>query len=102
MVEGTPHDSLERTCCQELQPPNQVAHPDFQRVSDDLQRIERHALAPILQPVEVHAIQTGKLRELVLSDSLFSAYCSDSLANESIDILQCSRVLARSLQKHPA
>jgi hypothetical protein len=37
-----------------------------------------------------------------LSDSLFSAYCSDSLANESIDILQCSRVLARSLQKHPA
>ena len=72
----------------DLHSPNQIADPNLQSIGDVLERIERHALAPILQPVEVNTIQTGKLRELVLSDSLFRAYCSDSLANESLDVLQ--------------
>jgi hypothetical protein len=75
-----------------LQPSNQIANRDLQSVGDNLQRIERHALEPILQPVEVHSIQTGKFGKLILGYSLLDPNCPDSLANGSIDVLQQSRL----------
>src|ERR1039458_5004174 len=49
--------------------PDKIAHPDSQGVGDDLKRIERHALASILQPVEMNAIETGEFGKLILRDS---------------------------------
>jgi hypothetical protein len=50
---------------------DEIARPDSQRVGDDLKRIERHALASILQPVEMSAIQAGEFGKLILRDSFF-------------------------------
>jgi hypothetical protein len=51
-------------------PSEQISDPDPQRVGDDLEGIERHALASILQPVEMNAIQAGEFGKLILRDSL--------------------------------
>ena len=48
--------------------PDKIAHPDPQGVGDDLKGIERHALASILQPVEMNAIQAGEFGKLILRD----------------------------------
>jgi hypothetical protein len=73
---------------------DKIAHPDSQPVSEDLERIEGHALAAIFQPVEVDPIQAGEFGKLVLGDSFFAADCPDSLPNEPVDVLQVSRLLA--------
>ena len=48
--------------------PDKIAHPDPQGAGDDLKGIERHALASILQPVEMNAIQAGEFGKLILRD----------------------------------
>jgi hypothetical protein len=71
---------------------DKIAHPDAQRIGDDLKRIERHALASILQPVKMNAIQAGEFGKLILRDSFLQAQSPDSFANCPVDVLQQLRL----------
>lgn len=86
---------------------DQIAHPDPQRVGDDLEGIERHALAPILQPVEMNTIQAGEFGKLILRDSFLHAQFADSFPNRLVDVcpddvLQPIRLWVYAARKHPA
>jgi hypothetical protein len=81
---------------------NEIAHGDSQRVGDDLKRIERHALAAILQPVKMNAIQASEFGKLILRDSLLQAQPPDAFPNSPVDILQPIRLRVYAALKHPA
>src|SRR5437667_423318 len=53
-------------------------------VRNDLKCFECHALATVLQPIEVHAVQSGKLRELILGDSLLEPDLPNSLPDRRL------------------
>jgi hypothetical protein len=82
--------SCEMSC---LEIANQVMHADFERVGNDFERFERHALVSVLQPVNMHTIQAREFGKLFLRDALLAADCPDSLPNESVDVLQEFRLL---------
>ena len=82
--------------------PDKIAHPDLQGVGDDLKGIERHALASILQPVEMNAIQAGEFGKLILRDPFLRAQPPDSFPNCPVDVLQPLRLRVYASRKHPA
>jgi len=79
-----------------------VANPDPQGVGDDLKRIERHALASILQPVEMNTIKAGEFGKLILRDPFLQAQSPDSFPNCPVDVLQQLRLRVYAALKHPA
>ena len=81
--------------------PDKIAHPDLQGVGDDLKGIER-ALASILQPVEMNAIQAGEFGKLILRDPFLRAQPPDSFPNCPVDVLQPLRLRVYASRKHPA
>lgn len=82
--------------------PDKIAYPDPQGVGDDLEGIERHALASILQPVEMNAIQAGEFGKLILRDPFLRAQPPDSFPNCPVDVLQALRLRVYAARKHPA
>jgi hypothetical protein len=68
----------------------EVAHPHTQSVGNDLERVQRHTLKPVFNPVEVHAIQASQFCKLILRDSSAATDCPDSLPYESVYVLQNS------------
>ena len=46
--------------------PDDIADANAESIADTLQRSHGHALASGLQPIQMDAIQTGKLRKLIL------------------------------------
>jgi hypothetical protein len=82
--------------------PHEVPDAHAERVRDQLKRSQCHALLATFQPVEVDAIQTSQIRELVLRDPLRLPCRPDSLADRYLDVLQGLRLLAYAAWKHPA
>lgn len=82
--------------------PDKIAHSNSQRVGDDLKGVECHALASILQPVEMNAIQAGEFGKLILRDSFLRAQSPDSFPNCPVDVLQPLRLRVYASRKHPA
>ena len=85
-----------------LQTADQIPHPNVQCVSDNLQRSQRHALPPGLNPVEMDAVQPGQLRELVLRDAFSPANRLDPYADNFLNVLQRSSLGRMLLSRHPA
>jgi len=67
--------------------PNQVAHLYVESIRDDFQRSQCHPLPPGLDPVQVHAVQPGRLRELVLRCLLCAANRFDFPADRFLNVL---------------
>ena len=66
----------------------EVAHSDLQRVSQELQRSQGHALLPGLKPIKMRAVQPSAIRQVILCDSLPLACGCDAFADNLLDVLQ--------------
>ncbi len=82
--------------------PYEITNTHTQRVGDQLQRSQSHALLSAFEPVEMRAIQAGPIRELVLREALGLADLLDALGDHAMDVLQSLRLGAYAALKHPA
>jgi hypothetical protein len=84
---------------------DKIAHRDIECVRDDLQRVQRHALAAVFQPVQMDAIEAGKLRKLILRDPLLASQRPDPFADGPVDVLRSLQSISLRVYaalKHPA
>ena len=82
--------------------PDQIPHFNVEGVSDDLERSQRHALPAGFDPVQMHAVQAGQLRQLVLRYPLLAANRFDLPADEFLNVLQRLQTRAYAAFRHPA
>ena len=66
---------------------HEFPHSDVQRISDQLESAQRHALLSAFEPVEMCSVQSGKLCKLFLRDALLFADLLDSLRNHALDVV---------------
>ena len=71
---------------------HQIRNADSERVGDDFQRPQGHALPSGFESVQVDAVQTSPFRQLILRNSLLLADRLDSLAYDVLDVLQTLRL----------
>ena len=81
---------------------DQVPHLDVKSICNQLKRPKCHALPAGFDPVQMHAVQPGQLRKLVLRHALFAANRFDIPANEFLNVLQRLQPRAYAVFKHPA
>lgn len=85
-----------------LQIADQIPHPHVQSIGNGLERSQRHALPAGFNPVQMHAVQTGQLRQFVLGDGLLPTNRFDPCADGFLNVLQRLQPRAYAALKHPA
>jgi hypothetical protein len=86
-----------------LDPPENLGDADTQRVCNDFQRAQRHALLTGFEAIEMYPIQPCGFRELILRESSFLSKSGNPSADHDLNVLlQPIRLWAYAALKHPA
>jgi hypothetical protein len=86
-----------------LNSPEKLGYPDAQRVCNDFQRAQGHALLAGFEAIEVYPIQARGFSELILRESSFFSESRNPPTDHGLNVrLQPIRLWAYAALKHPA